>query len=114
MNTQEDITSQTPNEFRKTSMNQKEEETLYSESIGPYSLSIMDVANSVKSLDESKRLTKELMEKLAVSSAPNDKQLLIRAAKEVRETLKVKLDIAKFAHVVGSSKRTKEPQKETA
>ena len=113
MNTQESITSQPELEHSEKFSRPESAETRSTVSIQPYSLTLMDLQDSVKSLDESKKLTKELMNNLKESSAPNDKQMLIRCAKEIRETMKVKLDIAKFAHIVGSNSKLK-PEKETA
>lgn len=118
MNTQGSTITQIERESLDKFSEQGKEEIQSSESIQPYSLTLMGVEDSMKSLDESKTLTKELMTKLKDSSAPNDKQLIVRCAKELRETLKVKLDIAKFAHIVGNSdnskKASRSPVKETA
>lgn len=90
----------------------EDDEIQQSESVQPYSISLMGLATTISSLDESKAQMKELMSELKSSKTPKDRELLIRCAKEIRETMKVKLEVGKFAHAVGGDNR--KTSKETA
>lgn len=104
--------NQTEREFIDKSLSAESPETLSTESTGPYSLMLVGVESSVKSLDDSKEQIKKLVNTLEQSANPKNQELIIRATKELRELLKVKLDYGKFAHAVGGDKR--KVSKETA
>lgn len=112
MNMHENSITEPERQLLEKSMQLGEGEIQQSESMRPYFHSVEDLETTARSLDESKEQMKKLMQSLSESKAPQDKQLQVRCAKELRESLKVKLDLAKFAHVI-SPRRIKE-QKETA
>lgn len=113
MNTAETTTETTEKSFLSEYLNAEELSTPSMDSTQPYALSLVEMANSVQSLNESKAQISSLVQELAKQATPKNQELIIRGIKEIRELLKMKLEYGKFAHVVGAEKKPK-VQKETA
>lgn len=114
MKLHESSITETERVILEKSMQPGESEIQQSDSSRPYFHTKEDLETTAKSLDESKEQIKELMKSLQTSLAPQDKQLIVRCMKEIRESMKVKLDIAKFAHVIGPKNLATKGTKETA
>lgn len=113
MSTVETITETTKGECLEKSSQQEGSGIQQSGFIQPFALSLVEIADSLKSLNESKEQISELITSLSKEKSPKNNELLIRGTKELRELLKVKLEYGKFAHVAGIRPGGKE-QKETA
>lgn len=113
MNTAENTTEQTSQNFTKGSCEQDKLQTPSMDCTQPYALSLVGMESSVTSINESTTQIKELIKSLDTQKNPKNHELIIRGIKETRELLKLKLELGKFAHVVGG-RRTGKAKKETA
>lgn len=95
------------------SFQQDEGEIQQSDSLRPLSLSLLGAEESVNLLNDLNSQTRGLMKSLISPQNDAERISVIRLAKEIRETTRTKLEIAKFVHVVGDGK-VKKAVRETA
>lgn len=74
------------------------------ESTAQFSLSVLEVSNSVSLLNSSTEQMKTLMLITGKSSDSLDKQVSVRCARELREAIKTKIDLARFVLRTGVTK----------
>lgn len=75
------------------------------ESSAQFSLSVLEVSNSVNYLNNSTEQMKSLMSKTGTSTDSLDRQIAVRCAREMREAIKAKLEIARFVLKAGAIKK---------
>jgi hypothetical protein len=74
----------------------------YSAQLG---ITIAEISNSVSYLNESVEQMNKLMKNTGTSLDSLNRQISVRAAREVRESLKAKIDIARFAYKLTSDNK---------
>lgn len=110
---EEHITEQTKNECVNKLDLVKDEGIQPLDLSRPSSLLLLDAQASVNLLNDLNSQTRGLMKSLISPQNDAERISVIRLAKEIRETTRTKLEIAKFVHVVGDGK-VKKAVKETA
>lgn len=87
------------------SLNGENETIQQLDSSAQFSLSVLEVSGSVNLLNSSTEQMKKLMNTTGSSTDALDRQIAVRCAREMREAIKAKLEIARFVLRAGAIKK---------